>query len=288
MSRLQRLSSLVLPCMVIIGYIFGDTVFTLLMSLQLDSMVTMKRLFWHLSSFDWLLKIVCPLLVSFVWLFRHYNIAITMKNSLYIALITCALVLLLNGLSIGLTQYLYETLSAESFMRFSLKISPVLNILLMPIGLPLLFWMLLSIQLPLARQKNHEVLSHGIILLLLLCVVGAILYWVLILSVGSSVFTLNHIKFVLCIIMGCFIYGRVRYAFWDNVERITIVRVLIMVIALVLSSIASVVLAKYIVKNYGAKEMASLIIFIMIAGLAMITSTQIIMRKLFYEITPMK
>lgn len=287
MSRLQSLSSLVLPCMVIIGYIFGDTIFTILMSIQLNSVVTMKRLFWHLSAFYWLLKIVCPLLVSFTWLFKHYKIAITIKNSIYIALITCLLVLLLNGLNIGLTKYLYETQSTEWFMIFSLKISPVLNILLIPIGLLLLFWVLLSVKLPFMRQKENPRLSHGIILFLLLCAVGTILYWLLILCVHSY-FTLDHIKFVLIAIAGCFIYDRLQYASFYNVERMTLFYFLITVCALVLSSMVSIVLAKYIVKNYGAKEMASLIIFIVIAGLAMIISTQVLMRKLCYEMTPMK
>lgn len=287
MSRLQSLSSLVLPCMVIIGYILGDTIFTILMSIQLNSVVTMKRLFWHLSAFYWLLKIVCPLLVSFTWLFKHYKIAITIRNIIYIVLITCLLVLLLNGLNIGLTKYLYEILSTESFMIFSLKISSMLNILLMPIGLPLLFWILLSIKLPLEHQTENQTSGHGIILFLLLCTVGTILYWSQILFIHSY-FTFDHIKFVLIAIAGCFIYDRSQYSSFYNVERMTLFHFLITVCALVLSSMVSIVLAKYIVKNYGAKEMASLIIFIVIAGLAMITSTQIIMRKLFYEITPMK
>lgn len=287
MSRLQSLSSLVLPCMVMIGYITGDTIFTILMSIQLDNSISIQRLFWHLLSFYWLLKIVCPLLVSFTWLFKHYKIAITIRNIIYIVLITCLLVLMLNGLNIGLTKYLYETQSTEWFMIFSLKISPVLNILLIPIGLPLLFWVLLSVKLPFMRQKENPRLSHGIILFLLLCAVGTILYWLLILCVHSY-FTLDHIKFASCIMIGCFIYDRSQYSSFYDVKRMTIVRFLIIATALVLSSMMSIVLAKYIVKNYGAKEMASLIIFIVIAGLAMIISTQVLMRKLCYEMTSMK
>lgn len=272
MSRLQSLSSLVLPCMVVIGYIIGDTVFTILMG---------QRLFGYLTSFYWLLKIVCPLLVSFAWLFKHYKIAMTINNCIYIALIICSLVLMLNGLNIGLTKYLYETLSAESFMMFSLKISPVLNILLMPMGLPLLFWILLSVKLPLARQKESSAFSHGIMLFLLLCAVGTIMYGLLI-SFAHTYLMLEHIKFLLCIMAGCFIYDRLQYSSSANVKRVTIVRFLIITIALVLSSMVSMVLAKYIVKNYGAKEMASLIIFVVIAGLAMIVLTQLVMRQLFY------
>ncbi|WP_216350021.1 hypothetical protein, partial [Wohlfahrtiimonas larvae] len=103
-----------------------------------------------------------------------------------------------------------------------------------------------------------------------------------------SYFTLDHIKFMLCIMVGCFIYDRLQYASFYNVERMTIGRFLIIAITLGLFSMVSIVFAKYIVKNYGAKEMASLLIFIVIAGLAIILSTQVLMRKLCYEMTPIK